>query len=479
MKKNRALRIISTFTEHELKQFDDFLNSPFLNKNRKALRLFRMIRRYHPHYDISLESLSGKFFPNAPYKESYLRNLFSDLNLLAEKYLLAHHVTSKSDRAKFIIEELVDRGMNELALKKLKALEQMTADHESKDQEYYSGKIFISDTRDLLNTDRTLFDRHIAHSIRLKINLSLLNLLESYFQCAVEEQRILISHDFGYLQHSLKYMRGRLKDFSDEHLLMIYFHLWEVYFGEGKLPEFEKARKIFSKHFDKLELFDRKNIFSAMQTVCLKRIEAGEADFVRTFTDVLLDLLKRSVTSHRLNAVDLNLYRNVFISFFKMKDVKKLKKFVDDYAGMVKHDSRSDILTYSQAHLAFLERNFQKSLELSNRVSFNKFFTSTNENLYFKNDVRMLILKTLYELSDIEMLLNHADTYRHFLRNSRVMKESQKNRAQRCIEYTVSLARIKYNFDDFALHKLMKSLHSDSNTAEREWLIEKAVELSN
>lgn len=112
-------------------------------------------------------------------------------------------------------------------------------------------------------------------------------------------------------------------------------------------------------------------------------------------------------------------------------------------------------------------------------MSFNKFFVSTNENPYFKNVVRMLILKTLYELKDLEMLLNHADTYRHFLRNNKAMKESQKKRALRCIEYTSSLARIKYSFDDFALHKIQKSLHTDANTAEREWLIEKASELGN
>lgn len=477
MKKNKAIAILSTFSARELKQFEDFLKSPFLNRNTKVVQLFAILRKHHPHYEVSDRMLYGKIFGNASYRESYVRNLFSDLNILAEKFLLSLHVTSKADQAKFVIEELVNRGLNDIALKKLKAFERNAVKHAIKDQDHYADAIFINDTKDLMNTDRSLADRHISISIKQKICLSILNLMESYFQCAVEEQRIKISHDFGYLKQSLGYISERLNEFSGEPLLMIYYYLWRVYLGDGTAEDFAKARKLFEKHYRSLGNFDRKNVYSAMQTVCLKRAEANETDYNKTLSDILLQILSRNVTSHRKGRMDLNLYRNVFVSCYKLNDTGRLKKFMKNYAGLVKQESRADILTYSEAHLCFLEGNFQKALELCNRVSFNKLFMSTNENLYFKNDVRMLALKSLYELSQFEMLLNHTDTYRHFLRNSKVMKDPQKKRTHKCIEHVKALARLKNSYDDFALHKLRKSLKDDTDVSERAWLLEKAVEL--
>jgi len=477
MKKNRAIEIISTFSAKEVKQFEEFLNSPFLNKNRKVIQLFGILKELHPKYDVSDANLFGRIFGNASYRKSYLRNLFSDLNILVEEFLLSLHVTSKSDKSKFVIEELISRGLYDLVLKKMKILERNAGRHIMKDQEYYANMIFISDTKDLMNTDRSLSDRHTSLSIKRKICLSLLNLMESYFQCALEEQRIKIYHDFGFLKISLSYIGGRLNEFKGEPLLMIYYHLWSVYFGDGTVAEFVKARKLFNSHFKNLSNFDRKNIYSAMQTVCLKRIDANEESYRKMLSHILLELLSRSVTSHKKNLIDLNLYRNVLISIYKLKDTKRLKKFIDNYAGSVKQESRNDINTYSEAHLSFLEGNFQMSLELCNKVNFNRFFMSTNENLYFKNDVRMLALKALYELSHFEMLLNHTDTYRHFLRNSKVMKDAQKLKSLKCIEFTKSLARLKSSFDDYESHRLLENLKQEMNVSEKEWLLEKGKEL--
>jgi hypothetical protein len=479
MKKNRAIDIISTFSTKELKMFEDFLNSPFLNKNRKVIQLFGILKELHPKYDISDANLFGRIFGNASYRKSYLRNLFSDLNILVEEFLLSLHVTSKSDKSKFVIEELINRGLYDLVLKKMKILERSAGKHAMKDQEYYADMIFISDTKDLMNTDRSLSDRHTSLSIKRKICLSLLNLMESYFQCALEEQRIKISHDFGFLKISISYIRERLNEFKGEPLLMIYYLLWSVYFGDGTVAEFVKARKIFNSHFSNLSNFDRKNIYSSMQTVCLKRIDVNEESYRKTLSDILLELLSRSVTSHKKNLIDLNLYRNVLLSIFKLNDAKRLKKFINEYACLVKQESRNDINTYSEAHISFLEGDFQRSLELCNRVNFNRFFMSTNENLYFKNDVRMLTLKALYELSHFEMLLNHTDTYRHFLRNSRVMKDSQKQKSLKCIEYVKTLARLRNSFDHYTLHRLMENLKQEIDLNEKEWLLEKAMELSN
>lgn len=51
-----------------------------------------------------------------------------------EEFLLSLHVTSKSDKSKFVIEELISRGLYDLVVKKMKILERNAGRHIMKDQ---------------------------------------------------------------------------------------------------------------------------------------------------------------------------------------------------------------------------------------------------------------------------------------------------------------------------------------------------------
>ena len=86
MIKNNAILILKTFSDKEVSLFEDFLSSPFHNKNTKVTQFFNILRKFHPAYTdekLSKENLFKELFGNVKYKESYVRNLFSDLNILA------------------------------------------------------------------------------------------------------------------------------------------------------------------------------------------------------------------------------------------------------------------------------------------------------------------------------------------------------------------------------------------------------------
>ena len=80
MIKSSVISILNTFSQEEIKQFEDFLNSPFHNKNAKVIQFFNVLKEYHPGFDdekLTKENLFKELFGNVKYKESYIRNLFS------------------------------------------------------------------------------------------------------------------------------------------------------------------------------------------------------------------------------------------------------------------------------------------------------------------------------------------------------------------------------------------------------------------
>ena len=84
MKQSGVIKLLKTFTPEEIDLFDDYLKSPFHNKNLKAIEFFEVLKKYHPDYNeekISKENLFKEMFGPGKFRESYVGNLFSDLNI--------------------------------------------------------------------------------------------------------------------------------------------------------------------------------------------------------------------------------------------------------------------------------------------------------------------------------------------------------------------------------------------------------------
>jgi hypothetical protein len=121
--KNQAIDILKTFSNGEIKEFEVFINSPFHNKNSKVISFFKLLKPYHPTYDskkLNKEDLFKKLSGETGFKESYIRNLFSDLNILLENYLRQINFRNSHNYHINLIEESLDRGLIETTQKKAK-----------------------------------------------------------------------------------------------------------------------------------------------------------------------------------------------------------------------------------------------------------------------------------------------------------------------------------------------------------------------
>lgn len=482
MIKSTAIEILKTFSDKELIQFEEFIGAPFHNKNVKVIHLFSFLKKYHPEYsDVNLtkEFLFKKLMGNIKYKDTYIRNLFSDLYSLAEKFLQYNLIANNFTYEKLLIDEMRNRDLYELAEKKIKSFEKDVNSNKAKDQEYYLNKNFIYEMKSFMLVDKTLTDSFRNEQISSVIKQFMISLMENSFYLIVEEQRVKIKHKFDFLKHSLEYMNSCLQDFEDSPLLIIYYYYWQWYFSDDD-KYFIKAREYFKKHFSSLTKIDRKNLYSVMQVYYLNKIDSGDNSYNKEYLDVLLEMLRFNVLSHKeKNFINLNLYRNILILCSMLKETEILKKFISKYTNFVAPESRDTVLAYSNAHLYYLQGNYERTLELCSKIEFNNLLMSTNENLFFKIDIKVLILKCLYVLDSFENLISHIDTFKHFLNNSRLIKDSRRKKFMNFLNYTNDLIRLKISFNEYKFTDIKKKLINKKDVLHSEWLIEKLNEIHN
>ena len=90
MIKSSLIEAFKTFSPKEIKEFAEFVSSPFFNKNINVIKLFELIRKNYPEFEsakIEKEKIFSKLFPGKPYKDSTLRLLMYYLYELVEKFL--------------------------------------------------------------------------------------------------------------------------------------------------------------------------------------------------------------------------------------------------------------------------------------------------------------------------------------------------------------------------------------------------------
>ena len=69
MQKTKLVEIIQALDDKEVKRFDEYINSPFFNKNEKVIVLLKFLRKYYPKFDHSRfyegECLQSSFWKQA------------------------------------------------------------------------------------------------------------------------------------------------------------------------------------------------------------------------------------------------------------------------------------------------------------------------------------------------------------------------------------------------------------------------------
>ena len=81
MNKSKSVQLLSAFSKDELSRSDDFLKSPYFNKNNRVIRLYKELAKDHPEFNsrnIQKEKLYKELFPGKEYNDQIMKNLNSE-----------------------------------------------------------------------------------------------------------------------------------------------------------------------------------------------------------------------------------------------------------------------------------------------------------------------------------------------------------------------------------------------------------------
>lgn len=483
MHKSSLFEIIRTYSKDDIAKFDDFIKSPYHNKNSNAIKLFAVIKKYTP--DLNDDKLTKEeswkiIFPAKNYNYGIMKNLIHDLTKLSENYL--SQITSKRNFVynKNLIEELRNRNLLNMHKKALDKLSEKI-DKLPKDEDYYGYKIMLIQEELYTNIDKKLNDKLKVDSVNQNLNLFMIRFFTGALNLFIEEQRTSIRHDNKTTLYFLDYFEKNLENFKNEKILLIYYHLLKAAINLDNDNDYSAVRNTVKKNLSVLDYTEKRNIYNAFITICLKKKSfnpAKGADYQAEITKLCIEMIQLSLLGDEgTDRVDILIYRNILVWYLYSKEKKALREFIHKYSSKVITTSREIIENYSKAFLCFVNEDFKKCLEYCARISFGELLDTARESFWFKNDIKSLEIRCFYELDLFENLITAGDSYKHFLTSTLLMNDTSREGDMNFNKQLQELFILKIDRNIHGIRELNKTILSFDNISNKAWLLEKIEEL--
>ncbi|MEO8666076.1 MAG: hypothetical protein ABI462_11335 [Ignavibacteria bacterium] len=491
MLKSSLLEIIRTFSKDELKSFEDFVRSPYFNKNENVERLFLEIKKYMPDFmneDLEKEKIWSKLFPEKLYNYGILKNLIFDLGKLCENFLIIEH--SRNDEFRNTIDLmtlLCNRGISKVLFSKIDAFEKrlktmelagskyQAADyydtlHKLQSMKAYSNRLF--DPKSSSYQEIVSAGENFIYSFMIRL-YKLYNNIDAFKDTDNYKNAILI---FNFLKELNKNFGSNIlsnnenKTERDQIILKCFFDMNLALYPDAAATNYQDFRRSFDDCIDLVSKADLQDLLVCLSNSLRDRYskDPGSQINIQKEKFYIFNLEIEKGTYLRLNVVDENDFINYMLIAFSLGEFESIEKFYKKISDKIAEDKKINIDSLTSAYLAFGKKEFNESLKYLSKI--------THDFFVMKYYVKNLEIMNYYELNDFVSFSYLLDSYKHFLSGNKSVIDHHRQVAEGFFKIVNRMFKVKESFGKYEFQKL-KDDANEVHYLQKGWIHTKLDEL--
>lgn len=420
MKNSKLLELIQSFDPANMRQFREFVASPYFNKNQTLVALAAYLESLAPEFapdKIKKELVCKHLFPNEPFDQKKIAYLMNYLLKLGERFLAIQRYQQEEVLMDYhTLDQFVERKLTKHYKYLSQKTEQRLNESSTKDGQHYYYQY-------LLNKAAT--DYFYSQQVR-KFDPSL--------------QRVSDKLDQFYFFHKLKYsceMRNRqaiitaeyhltfvdelrnylLEEENIDPLIEIYLRIYlSISFSEEE-EHFEKLMQLIEQYADTIDHKTRREIYLYALNYCAPKIRKGKEKYL----PIMLNLYIKGIENKSLfdgGYLSHWTYSNVVKLALRLQRFEWTETFIKEQALRLPPQVREGTEHYNLAELFYHKKDFDAVLDHLNLLH----FTDLQHHL----GSRVILLKTYYELAEEESLLSLLSSFSVYLRRNKKISTPMK-----------------------------------------------------
>ncbi len=461
--KNNLIIYYELLSNPRIRSLNDFLASPFYNKNDKHLSIYDLLcsgKFNELDKQNVFEIIFGK---GKRYNEQVLRNILNEHGNLVRKFLsiiddeakpevLVRTLKGEHAPSKLIYKNIrrgkkqISRASNaHLQLFDMADLELEYLFEEQKIsieriEQVFQDKIRYFNTHKLLQQLRLVCDYfNLNATLNLDFELSELARIEDILEEAEREAHIEI-------RIYLRIVRIRLNQDTSENL--------------------EEILQLLNQ--DDIHLLPKDNqakILKMTIGVCIMLIvRKGKSELNSTLFELQKAGLERGLLNGTNGYIGQRRLKNIIRGAINNDSIDWALDFIRHQSDTINPTEREDAVNFNLGTLFFAQNDYDNALSCFSKVPY--------DNLYYSSQLRIYLLRIYYEQDETELLLSVISSFRAYLKRNKIHSSGAIISFQKLLTYLKKLHLLRV-FEKKKLERLRSKIMDDNPIAEKKWLMSK------
>lgn len=472
MREGKLYQTILELTGHELNRLHRFIQSPFFNRNESLIKLFEWIKndlKEDKKLPIQKEAIWFVCFNRKEkFDDGRFRKLQSDLLKLVEEYY-AQEVFEANPihKAKYLLDAIYNERLEELQTSALKTAKRLSEEQKLKPASFYYYRYEIEQST--FNLTRLQTERSAKSNIEeIAENLDRFYLAEKlrYYCTILNHQHLAdLNYKMLFIDEIIDHVEAN--DYSDTPPIVIYHQILLSYKEPNDKKHFNSIKSLIEQHIHIFPETEVKEILDSALNYCIKKMNAGETEFVREAFSLYQDWLERDLLQVRGN-IDPFHFKNIVTAGLRLNEFDWVENFIHVYSLKMDESHRFNALTFNLAQLYFYKKEYQKVIQKLNLVEY--------DDMTYNLNSKTLLMASYYELDEIEALGSLLDTFRVYLNRNKELPATRRKHYLTTISLVRRLSKIT-NGDTKQIEKLTNEVETTQGVVSKNWILEKLAAL--
>lgn len=469
---SKAINLLNTFQEAELKAFKKYLQKNYTPDN----LICKIV-----HYYIQKKSLFEEQPALLTLAIAHKKIVKKELDAKGRKvFLNALHNLNKALKDFLLVQELQKDSFekDQLLIKifqerKLSKFVKQTMEQRAQKIETASIKSQWHSLQLLQLAHHAYFENYVGFFSNKTLSVQkMMNHLDDfyttfkmYYNCEMENRSRLVTESYQVLlkTETINYIKAQTSHSTS--LAYLYFLCYEL-ITIGQKKQYLAVENYLALQAPQFSLSDQQFANSLLITFAIREYRKGN----RTYANILLSHYKNGLKKglHFYNGqLPSNDFHNIVTTASGIKEFAWAKNFIDTYQKYLPTALRKQSVHLAKAIIYFQEGQYEQVLPALNQVSF--------ESISFELRAKALILRTFYELNEnAALILSFCTSFQKFLQGNRHIHPVISNNYLVLIKYVKIFVKQPRKLSKAAI---IKQLNAEKSLQFHQWLSAKATAL--
>jgi len=474
MKDTKLSEILLKLTKIEFRNLEEFLQSPFFNKNQNILKLYYIFKENYPQLSSGMlvqTEIFKQIFPKEKFDDVKSRKLISNFTKLVEQYLVILELENNKVNTNIILlGAFKDRNIT----KSFESLKQVILKEKTlgikMNEKYYRDMVslyqqMLSFHADTISPEYELLIQKLEEAQNYKFVISKLNInyLINYIKNNSNKN---FNQRNWVFEEAVKFVEDNKDVIKGEHPVVYLHYLnYKMTFDESNSDAYKEMKGFIEEHVDQIDNASIRFFLMNMNNYCVKLYWNGS-------NEALSDILRINsyLDDRDILFIDKKVNANNFLTVvnlsLKLNAVQWVENFLNKYKDRLPEELKDSTIYLTLSRILFAKKDFDKSLFALGKVRYINYF-------YYINS-KLLLCKLYYELNYLKEISSIIESIKQFQKRNDNIPNAMNKAINNFLSYLKKLVRMKMNGNEnLSSEEIIKATY----TAEKEWLAEKVKEL--